>query len=84
MFLNLSRLRWGFTSRFALDHDVDVDEFVGKCAHIVLEAEGVFPDSVGREDIVSLALALYIEDDLITRLLYLKVNVKLSSVLNTK
>jgi hypothetical protein len=76
LFLNLSRLCWGFASRFALDHDVDVDEFVGKCAHVVLEAEGVFPDSVGREDIVSLALALSIEDDLVIRVLYLKVNVK--------
>jgi len=76
LFLNLSRLCWSIVSRLALDHDVNVDEFVGKRAHVVLEAEGVFPDGVGSEDIVSLALALSIEDDLIIRVLDLKVNVK--------
>lgn len=69
MLLNLPCLRWSFESRFALDHDVNVDEFVGKRAHVVLEAEGVFPNSVGGEDIVSLALALSIEDDLVIRIL---------------
>ena len=72
----LSRLCWCLTSGLALDQDIKVDELVGKRTHVVLEAEGVFPDCVGGEDIVALALTLAIKDDLFIGVLYLKVDVE--------
>jgi hypothetical protein len=74
--LYLSRLCWCLTSGLALDQDIKVDELVGKRAHVVLEAKGVFPDCVGGEDIVALALTLAIKDDLFIGVLYLKVDVE--------
>ena len=72
----LPRLGWCLASGLALDHDVKVDKFVGKRAHVVLKAKGVFPDCVGCEDIVALALTLAVKDELFIGVLYLKVDVE--------
>jgi len=72
----LSRSGWCFTSRLALNHDVKVDKLVGKRAHVIFEAEGVFADGIGGEDIVSLSLALAVEENLVIRVLYLIVDVE--------
>ena len=55
---NLTRLRGRVSSRFALNHDVKVDEFLGEGGHVVLEAEGVFAGLVGGEDVVALVFPL--------------------------
>lgn len=64
MFADLTRLRRGLPSRFALDHDVKVDELVGKGRHVVLKAECVFPDGVCGQDIVALSFRNAVKEDL--------------------
>jgi len=43
--------------------DFKVDKLLGVCAHIVGEAELVLSNIIGREDKVSLALLLALNDD---------------------
>ncbi len=76
MLRDLTRLSGSFASRFALDHDVEVDKFFGECRHIVLEAEGIFANCVGSENKVTLALALAVEYDLVSGIFDLVVDVK--------
>lgn len=57
MVRDLTLLSGCFSTGLALDHDVKVDEFVCESGHVVLEAEGVFADCVGGEDVVALAFA---------------------------
>lgn len=64
MFADLTRLRRGFPSGFTLDHDVKVDELVGKGRHVVLKAKCIFPDGVRGEDIVALSLGNTVKEDL--------------------
>lgn len=64
MFADLTRLRRGLPSGFALDHDVKVDELVGKGRHVVLKAKRVFPDGVRGEDVVTLSLRDAVKEDL--------------------
>ena len=71
-----------FSSWFALDHDVEVDELLGERAHVVLEAEGVFADVVCSENVVALALAYAIEEDLVVGVLHLVVDVEGTTSLN--
>ena len=79
---NLTRLRGWVSSRFALNHDVKVDEFLGEGGHVVLEAELVFADMVRREHVVALPLALANEHDLAVRVLDLEVDVERPSGLH--
>lgn len=72
----LPRLRWRLSPRFALDHDVEVDELLGEGGHVVLEAERVFPDVVRGENVVALALALAIEDDFVVGVFDFEVDVE--------
>lgn len=72
----LARLRRRLSPGLALHHDVKVDEFLGERRHVVFEAEGVLSDGVCGEDVVSLALALAVEDDLVVRVLDVKVYVE--------
>jgi hypothetical protein len=74
--LYLSRLCWCLASGLALDHNVKVDKLVGKRAHVILEAKGVFPDCIGGENIVALALTLAIKEELFIGVLDLKVDVE--------
>ena len=52
----------GFSSWFALDHDVEIDEFLGEGRHVVFEAEGVFAYCVCGKDIVTLTFVFTVED----------------------
>lgn len=76
LFLQLSRFCRCLASGLTLDQDVKVDEFVSERAHVVLEAEGVFPNCVGSEDIIPLALTLTVEEDLFIGTLYLEVDIE--------
>lgn len=73
---NLAGLGRCIASRLALDHDVKVDELIGKGGHVVLEAEAIFANGVCCQDIVALALAPTVEKDLLVRVLHFEVNVK--------
>ena len=79
---DLSGLRRGLTPGFGLDHDIEVEEFLGQSGHVVLEAERVLPDGVGRQDVVSLALALAVEEGLLVRVLDFEVDVERPSGLH--
>lgn len=43
---DLARFCWSLSSRFTLNHDIKVQQFLGEGGHVVLEAEGVFADGV--------------------------------------
>ena len=73
---NLTRLRRRVSSRFALNHDVKVDEFLGEGGHVVLEAESIFANSVGSEDVVALTFTNAIEKDFVIGILYFKVDIE--------
>jgi hypothetical protein len=45
--------------------DLEIHKLLCECAHLVIEAEPVFPDLQGREDEVALALLLAVHDDLV-------------------
>jgi hypothetical protein len=76
LFLQLPGLCWCLASGLTLNQYVKVDELVGESAHVVLEAKGVFPDCVGSEDIVPLALTLAVKEDLFIGICYFKVDIK--------
>ena len=76
MLRDLGRLRRRLAARLALDHDVEVDELVAQGGHVVLEAEGVLARGVRGEDVVALPLAFAVEQDLLVRVLDVKVNVE--------
>ena len=73
---DLGRARGRLATGLALDHDVEVDEFLGEGAHVVLEAEGVLSWCVSGEDIVALAFALAVEQDLVIGVADLEVDVE--------
>ena len=79
---DLSGLRGGLAPGLGLDHDVEVEEFLGQSGHVVLEAERVFADGVRGEDVVALAFALAVEEDLLVGILDVKVDVERASGLN--
>ena len=58
--------RW-LAAWLAFDHNVEVDELVGKGCHIVREAEGVFARGVGGEDVVALLLRFTVQQVLVIR-----------------
>ena len=76
MFRELCGFCGGVAAGLALDHDVKVDELLGEGGHVVLEAEGIFANGVGGEDVVALALARAVEEDLLVRVFDFKVDVK--------
>jgi hypothetical protein len=80
----LSCFGWCFTSRLALDHDVKVNKLVSERAHVIFEAEGVFANGIGGEDIVPLSLALSVEEHLVIGVLYFIVDVEGTTALNSK
>ena len=72
----ISDLTWfsgGFSSWFALDHDVEIDEFLGERRHVVFEAEGVFAYCICGEDIVTLTFIFTVEDVFVIWVLEFKV-----------
>ena len=73
---NLTRLRGWVSSRFALNHDIKVDEFLGEGGHVVLEAESIFANGVGSQDIVALTFTNAIEEDFVIGILYFKVDIE--------
>ena len=68
--------------RLAFHHDVEIDELLGERAHVILEAEGVFADMVGSEDVVTLALAYAVEENLVVGILHLVVDIEGASSLD--
>jgi len=76
MLRDLSRLSRRLSTRLALDHDIDVNQFSSQGRHVVLEAESVFSDGVCSENIVSLTLAEAVEEDLLCGIFDLKINVE--------
>jgi hypothetical protein len=81
---DLTRLGRRLSARLGLDHDVEVDELLSERAHVVLKAERIFSDSIGGEHIVTLALALAVEENLLVRILDFEVNVKRAAGLNLR
>jgi hypothetical protein len=79
---NLAGLGGSLATRFALDHNVKVDELVREGGHVVLEAEGVLADGVRRQDVVALSLALAVQQHLLVRVLDVKVNVEAAAGLD--
>lgn len=79
---NLASFRGRISSRFALDHNVKIDQFVCEGGHVVFKAEWIFPNGVGSEDIVALALTLAVENDLLVWIFNFKVNVEGASRLD--
>ena len=73
---DLSGLRRGLAAGLALDHDVEVDELLGQGGHVVLEAESIFADSVGSQDVVALTFTNAIEEDFVIGILYFKVDIE--------
>ena len=73
--------RW-LAAWLALDHNVEVDELLGEGGHVVLEAEGVFADVVGSEDVVTLALAYAVKENLVVGILHLVVDIEGASSLD--
>jgi len=72
----LSSLSRGLPSWFAFDHDIKVNKLVCEGRHVVLEAECVFADSVGCQDIVALPLTFAVQDDLLIGVFDIKVDVE--------
>lgn len=60
-------LRWQLGLGFILDGDLEIDEFLGECAHLVIEAERICALFLSGEDEVALTLLLGLEDDLAAR-----------------
>ena len=79
---DLAGLGGGLAAWLALDHDIEVNEFLSEGGHVVLEAEGVFADVVCSENVVALALAYAIEEDLVVGVLHLVVDVEGATSLN--
>ena len=75
-------LCWGISSWLAFYGDVEVDQFLGQRRHIIFEAEGVFADMVGSEDVVTLALAYAVEENLVVGILHLVVDIEGASSLD--
>lgn len=73
---------WCFSSRFALNHNVKVDELMGDGRHIVFETEGVFANVVGREDVIPLVFPLPFKHDAAIRVRYTEINVEGSTRLD--
>jgi hypothetical protein len=46
--------------------NLEIDKFLRKCAHLVVEAERVLPDQLRSEDKVALSLFFALQDDLST------------------
>lgn len=44
------------------DSNLEIDVFLSKCTHLVVKAERVVPNDIGRENEVSLSLLLAIQD----------------------
>lgn len=82
MLRNLAGLSGGLAAGLALDHYVEVEELDGEGGHVVFEAEGVFADGVGGEDVVALALADTVKDDLFVGVLDVEVDVERATSLN--
>jgi len=51
---NLASLGGSVPPGLAFDCDIKVDELLGQGGHVVLEADGVFANCVGCEDVVAL------------------------------
>lgn len=79
MLCNLPWLRGCLSARFALHHDVEVDELVCQSGHVVCEAEGVFSNSIRCEDKVSLPFSSSIEQQLVVRVLDVPIDIKCAS-----
>ena len=79
---DLSRFRRGVTPGLGLDHDVKDDELLGEGRHVVLKAEGVLPDGIGCQDIVALAFASSIEENLLVWVFHIEVDIKRTSGLD--
>ena len=56
--------------------NLEIDKLVRVCAHLVVKAEPVLPNLIGREDKVALSLLDPIEDHLLVRSNNLVVNVE--------
>ena len=82
MVCDLARFSGGLPSWFALDHDIEVDEFLGEGRHVVCEAEGVFTDGVCGEDEVALPLTGAVEEKFVVGILYVEIDVKGASRLH--
>jgi hypothetical protein len=81
---NLASFRGRISSRFALDHDVEIDQFVCESGHVVFKAERILPNGVGSEDIVALALTLAVENNLLVWIFNFKVDVEGASRLDLR
>lgn len=62
--------------------NLEVDEFLGKCAHLVVEAERVVSNQLRSEDEVALPLFFALQDDLSTGTLDEVVDIKRTTRLN--
>lgn len=56
--------------------DLEVDKLLGKCTHLVVEAELIVADLLGSEDKVALTLLGSIENDLVARSRHNVVDIK--------
>jgi hypothetical protein len=73
---NLARLCRRLAPGFALNHDVEIDELVRQGRHVVLEAEPVLSHSIRSQDVVTLPLALPVEENLVVGILDFEVDIE--------
>lgn len=66
----------------ATDRNLKVHKLLGKCAHLVVEAERVVADLLRREDKVALSLLFALQDDLSARALDSVVDIERATRLN--
>lgn len=67
---------------FATDSNFEIDKFLGKCAHLVVEAERVVANLLRGEDKVALSLLFALKDDLSTGSLDKVIDIKRTTGLN--
>lgn len=61
----------------AITHsDLEVNHFLGKRRHVVVEAELILANALGREDEVALSFFRAVKNDLVTRPSYSEIDVE--------
>lgn len=68
--------------QLSTNSNLEVDEFLGKCAHLVVEAERVLSNQLRSEDEVALSLFFALQDDLSAGTLDEVVDIKRATRLN--